>query len=128
MSNLSAATILALGYALGPSGTAEAAEIDGFLGMPAGARLASGVHQQVAATDTVVTGLKAVTAVVVQFRDAPTINQLFVQATVGDQAGTPAAGSFNISTLKPTATGNVTPIPATVFTDNINFDWIAIGT
>lgn len=32
MSNLSAPTLLALGYALGPNGTAEAAEIDGLLG------------------------------------------------------------------------------------------------
>jgi hypothetical protein len=128
MTNLSAATLLALGYALGPNGTAEALEVDGHLGLPAGARLAAGVHQQVAATDTVVTGLSTVTAVVVSFRDAPTINQLFVTGTIGDQAGSPAAGSINISTFKPTATGNVTPVPATVFTDNINFDWVAIGT
>ena len=91
-------------------------------------RVARGVHQQAAATDTIVTGLTTVVAVVAQMRDAPTINILWYSATIGDQAGSPAAGSFNLSIFKPTATGNVTPLAATVFTDNINFNWIAIGT
>lgn len=97
-------------------------------GVAAGYKIARGVHQQAAAQDTIVSGLATVVAVVVSFRDAPTLKQMFVRATIGNQTGAPAAGSFYIDTLKPTASGDVTPIAATDFTDNINFDWIAIGT
>lgn len=101
---------------------------NGVLALTSGVKIKAGVHTQVAASDTVATGLATVVAVIVNFQDAPTINQQFVSATIGDQAGAPAAGSFLLRTYKPTATGNVTPIPATVFTDNITFNYIAIGT
>ncbi len=97
-------------------------------GVAAGYKIARGVHQQAAATDTIVTGLATVVAVVACWRDTPTLKQMFLTATIGDQAGSPAAGSINISTFKPTASGNVTPIAATDFTDNLSIDWIAIGT
>lgn len=93
-----------------------------------GYKVARGIHRQVAAADTVVTGLATVVAAVVSFDDAPTVKQLFCRATIGDQAGTPAAGSIIISTFKPTAVNDVTPAPATDFTDTIDLAWVAIGT
>lgn len=97
-------------------------------GVAAGYKVARGVHQQAAASDTIVSGLTTVVAVVVQFRDAPTVKQFMCSGTIGNQSGAPAAGSFLLRTYKPTAVDNCTPIAATDFTDNLNFDWIAIGT
>lgn len=91
-------------------------------------RIARGIHRQVAAADTVVTGLATVVAAVVSFDDQATVKQLFCSATIGDQAGTPAAGSIIIKTQKPTAVNDVTPTAATDFTDNIDLAWIAVGT
>lgn len=97
-------------------------------GVAAGYKIARGVHQQAAASDTVVTGLATVVAVVASWRDAPTLKQMFVTASIGDQAGSPAAGSILINTYKPTASGDVTPTAATDFSDNLSINWIAIGT
>jgi len=97
-------------------------------GVAAGYKVARGVHQQAAASDTVVTGLTTVVAIVASWRDTPTLNQMFVTATIGNQAGAPAAGSVLIKTFKPTANNDVTPTAATDFTDNLSVDWIAIGT
>jgi hypothetical protein len=83
---------------------------------------------QVAQSDTIATGLATVVAVAVSFKSAPTVKQLFCAGDVGDQAGTPAAGSFLLKTYKPTAVNDVTPAPATDFTDNLSFDWVAVGT
>lgn len=81
-----------------------------------------------AASDTVVTGLATVVAVIAAFDSAPTVKQLFCAAQIGDQAGSPAAGSILIKTYKPTAVNDVTPTPATDFTDNLVIAWLAIGT
>jgi hypothetical protein len=97
-------------------------------GVAAGYKVARGRHTQVAASDTVVTGLATVVAVVASFDSAPTVNQLFCAATIGDQAGTPAAGSFLLKTFKPTAVDDCTPIAATDFTDTLVLGWAAIGT
>lgn len=97
-------------------------------GVAAGYKIARGVHQQAAASDTIVSGLTTVVAVVAMWRDTPTAKQMFVTATIGDQAGTPAAGSFLLKTFKPTAVNDVTPIAATDFTDNLSLNWIALGT
>jgi hypothetical protein len=97
-------------------------------GVAAGYKVARGVHQQAAASDTIVTGLTTVIAIVASWRDTPTLKQMFVTATIGDQAGAPAAGSVLIKTFKPTANNDVTPTAATDFTDNLSVDWIAIGT
>lgn len=96
-------------------------------GVAAGYKIARGEHTQVAASDTVVTGLTTVVAVVVSPR-TPTVKQLLFGASIGDQAGTPAAGSILITSYKPTAVDNVTPAAATDFTDNIKVNWVAIGT
>lgn len=105
-----------------------AAQAASVAGVAASYKLARGVHQQVAASDTVVTGLATVVAVVVSWRDTPTVKQMFLTATIGDQAGAPAAGSFLGKTFKPTATDNVTPTAATDFTENLSWNWVAIGT
>lgn len=102
--------------------------VNGAAGVAAGYKVARGVHQQAAAQDTIVTGLTTVVAVVAQWRDAPTIKQMFLTVSIGDQAGAPAAGSILSNTYKPTATNDVTPTAATDFTDNLSFNWIAIGT
>lgn len=105
------------------------AELEAFVqGAAGGYKIARGVHTQVAASDTVVTGLAAVVAVIVAFGGDPTVKQLFCAGLIGDQAGSPAAGSILINTYKPTAVDNVTPTAATDFTDNVKIAWIAIGT
>lgn len=98
------------------------------LAVAAGYKVARGVHTQVAASDTVVTGLTTVVAVVASFQSAPTVKQLFVAADVGDQAGSPDAGSILIKSYKPTAVNDCTPTAATDFTDDIVFGWVAVGT
>lgn len=97
-------------------------------GAGSGYKIARGVHTQVAASDTVVTGLATVVAVIVGFGGAPTVKQLFCAGSIGDQDGAPAAGSVLITTYKPTAVDNATPTAATDFTDNVKIAWVAIGT
>lgn len=94
------------------------------VGAPAaGYKVARGTHTQVAQEDAItVAGMTSIVSVQVSFHDAPTIKQMFV-AGLAD-----IGGNFLIRTYKPTATGNVTPIAATDFTDNIKFDWIVVGT
>lgn len=101
---------------------------NGVGGVAAGYKVARGIHTQVAASDTIVTGLATVVAAVVSFQSAPTVKQMFATADIGDQSGAPAAGSILINTLKPTAVNDVTPVVATDFTDNIKLAWIAVGT
>lgn len=86
-----------------------------------------GEHQQAAASDTVATNLATVVAVTVTPRSR-TVKQLEFAASVGDQAGSPAAGSFLLLSYKPTAVNDVTPVAATDFTDLIKVNWIAVGT
>lgn len=95
-------------------------------GLAAGYKIARGVHETVAAADTVVTGLATVVAVVAVLAADPTTDPLLVSADIGNQAGAPAAGSVYIKTWKPTANDNVTPVAATTFTKKVN--WVAIGT
>lgn len=117
--NIAAAVVAVEGYLLTGKGAA---------GVGNGYRIARGVHTQVAASDTVVTGLATVVAVVASFQTGPTVKQLFVEATIGNQAGAPAAGSVLIKTFKPTAVNDVTPVAATDFSENLEIAWIAIGT
>lgn len=88
-------------------------------------KIASGQHKTVAADDTVVTGLTKVLYAVASLEDAPVIGSDRAQAVVGDQAGTPAAGSILIKTFKPTSATDTTPIAATTFSKKVN--WIALG-
>lgn len=95
-------------------------------GAAAGYKLARGVHETVAASDEVTTGLATVVAVVVSLADDPGINPMLVTASVGNQAGAPAAGKFYLKSWKATGVDDATPIPATTFAKKVN--WIAIGT
>lgn len=95
-------------------------------GTAAGFKVARGQATTVAASDTIVTGLTTVVSAVANLEDVPVIGADRAQAVVGDQAGTPAAGSILIKTFKPTATGDATPIAATTFGKKVN--WIAWGT
>lgn len=91
-------------------------------------RIARGVHTQVAASDTVATGLTTVVAVIVT-PQLYTVNQQWFGASIGDQAGSPAAGSFLLNSWKATNhTNDTTPVAATTFSDNIPVNWVAIGT
>jgi hypothetical protein len=98
-------------------------------GTAAGFRLARGQATTATASDTVVTGLTAVVSVVANLEDNPVVGCSFSSSAIGDQAGTPAAGSVLIKTWKPTtagAGGNPDVIAATTFGKKVN--WVAIGT
>jgi hypothetical protein len=91
-----------------------------------GMRVASGQATTVAASDTIVTGLATVTAVVATLNDDPVAGAQSVTASIGNQAGAPAAGSFLLKTWKATAAGDTSLIAATTFGRKVN--WIAYGT
>lgn len=99
---------------------------NGIQGLDAGYKIARGQATTATASDTVVTGLATVVAVVANLESAPVIGCDRGTGAIGDQAGTPAAGSILIQTWKPTASGDATPIAATTFSKKVN--WIAIGT
>ena len=84
-------------------------------------KLAYGNHTNVAASDTVSTVLSVVLAVVVSLKDDPAASAdvALVSADVGDQAGTPAAGSFLLKSWE------VDTTVATTFGEEIS--WIAVG-
>lgn len=90
-----------------------------------GYKVVTGQATTVTASDTVATGLTTVLFAVANLEDAPVIGCDRAQANIGDQVGTPAAGSILIKTFKPTASGDATPIAATTFGKKVN--WIAIG-
>lgn len=94
-------------------------------GQATGLRMAAGQHTTVAASDTVVTGLASVALVVAQLDDDPVDGAMHVTASIGDQAGAPAAGSILIKGWKSTD-GDATLIAATTFNKKVN--WIALGT
>jgi hypothetical protein len=95
-------------------------------GVAAGYKIARGIHTTVDENDTVVTGLATVVAVVASLDSDPVAGAQFVTASIGDQAGSPAAGSILIKTWKATAAGDTALIAATTFSKLVG--WIAIGT
>lgn len=84
-----------------------------------------GTHTTVAAVDTLKTKLQKVLGAVAVLEDAPVLAVDRALAFIGDQAGTPAAGSIQIKTFKPTAAGDTTPVAATTFSKKVN--WVAFG-
>lgn len=90
-----------------------------------GTRYVSGQHTSVAASDTVVTGLASVGGIVATLDSDPVAGAQSVTASIGDQAGAPAAGSVLIKTWKATGAGDTALIAASTFTRKIN--WIAWG-
>lgn len=84
-----------------------------------------GQHTTVAASDTVVTGLTQVFGVVAALDSNPVDDPFLVSTSIGDQAGTPAAGSFLLNTWKNTGGTDPTPAAATTFSKKVN--WLAWG-
>lgn len=95
-------------------------------GIASGYKIARGQQTTVAASDTVVTGLSTVVAVIASLDSDPGDDPFMASASIGDQAGSPAAGSIYIKTWKNTGGTDPTPAAATTFSKKVN--WIAIGT
>lgn len=94
-------------------------------GVAAGYKIARGTLTPVSASDTVVTGLSTVVAAVASLKGAPTLTHNIVVADIGDQAGTPVAGSILIKSYKPTGAADCTPVAATTPWSAV--DLVAIG-
>ncbi len=92
----------------------------------AGYKIARGQQLTVTAADTVATGLATVVAVVASMESDPADDPFMCSAQIGDQAGSPVAGSIIIKTWKNTGGTDPTPLAATTFGKKVN--WIAIGT
>ena len=95
------------------------------MGYAAGYKIARGQLTTASATDTVVTGLATVVSAVASYDTDPGDANFLVSCTIGDQAGTPAAGSIIVKTWK-TDGADPTPSAATSFSKKVN--WIAVGT
>lgn len=91
-------------------------------GVGSGYKIARGVHLQVAASDTVATGLATVVAAFVSHVQSPTVKQTYVSTTIGDQDEAPPAGSILIEVWKNPGT------PSDDLTENLSYNWIAVGT
>lgn len=84
--------------------------------------VARGQATTVDENDTIVTGLGALACVVVQLDDDPVDGCMHATASIGNQSGAPAAGSFLLKTWKSTD-GDATLVAATTFGKKVN--WIA---
>jgi hypothetical protein len=96
------------------------------LGVAGGKKIAFGQATTASASDTIVTGLATVAGVVCSYDDSPADANTFVNGSIGDQAGAPAAGSFLLKTWKTADGADVTPAAATSFGKKVN--WVACGT
>jgi len=85
--------------------------------------IAYGTATTATASDTIATGLKKVTAVIVSAASGDETNKFFF-GSIGDQAGTPAAGSFLLVSKKDTD-ADAALVDATTF--GIVVNWIALG-
>lgn len=118
---------------VGAVGVKSAAGLTQYLAaaVAAGQKVASGqvvITPGTAATATVVTGLATVAAVVAVLQSDPDGDNIAaVSATIGDQAGSPAAGSVIIKTWKFNGASDVTMVAATAATP-YTVNWIAVGT
>lgn len=88
-------------------------------------RMATGQCTTASASDTIVTGLGTLKSVVVSINDDVTDGLSWATGSLGDQAGTPAAGSFLLKTWKNTSGTDPTPAAASSFSVKVN--WIAYG-
>lgn len=95
-------------------------------GVAGGYKLARGQATTASASDTVVTGLALVVSAVASMDSDPADDPFMCSCSIGDQAGTPAAGSILVKTWKNTGGTDPTPLAATTFSKKVN--WIAIGT
>lgn len=117
---------LKVGAGAGTAVARTAAELNALVqGVAAGYKVARGV-EAVTGTATVVTGLTTVVAVIATAQsDMDGVALAAVSATIGNQAGAPAAGSVILKAWKVTAVDDATLIAASA-AQNIN--WIAVGT
>ena len=88
-------------------------------------RTVAGQATTVSASDTIVTGLTKLTSAIAVLDDNPGDDPEWANASIGDQAGSPAAGSFLLKTWKNTGGTDPTPVAATTFSKKVN--WIASG-
>jgi hypothetical protein len=107
--------------------TKTTGEINALVGGVAGGyKIAYGVKAVGAASETIVTGLATVVAIIVTLVGDPSSTHMFSTATPGNQSGAPAAGSFILKSWTYTAADNGAPIAAN--TTFANVSWLAIGT
>ncbi|QOG20455.1 hypothetical protein [Bradyrhizobium sp. SEMIA] len=114
------------GGALKIAGTDVTAQLAKAMASPAGGnKFVGGQISTATAADTVITGLATVVACGATFDSDPGDDPMLVSATIGDQAGSPAAGSIIVKTWKNTGGTDPTPLAATTFTKKVN--WWAFG-
>jgi hypothetical protein len=94
-------------------------------GTSAAKKYVGGQLTTASAADTVVTGLATVIACGATLDSDPVDDPMLASATIGDQAGAPAAGSIIVKTWKNTGGTDPTPLAATTFTKKVN--WWAYG-
>lgn len=95
-------------------------------GAASGYKIARGVASTASASDTIVSGLTTVVAVVCTLQTDAADDPFLATCSIGDQAGTPAAGSFLLKTWKNTSGSDPTPLASSTTTNKVN--WLAIGT
>lgn len=96
------------------------------VGVASGYKLARGQATTSTASDTVATGLATVVSAVASLDSDPTDDPFMCSCSIGDQAGSPVAGSILIKTWKNTGGTDPTPQAAGTFSKKVN--WIAVGT
>lgn len=90
-----------------------------------GLKTVAGQATTATASDTIVTGLSKLVGAIASLDDSPIDDPIMATASIGDQAGSPAAGSFLLKTWKDTGGTDPTPAAATTFSKKVN--WIAFG-
>ncbi len=90
-----------------------------------GLKIAAGQATTASASDTIVTGLAKLIGVVATEDSDPVDDPEWVSASIGDQNGSPAAGSFLLKTWKNTSGTDPTPVAASTFSKKVN--WVAFG-
>lgn len=106
-------------------GKLTVADVDKTQALATAVRTARGQATTVAAVDTIATGLPVLTSVTAALDSDPSDDPFMVSASIGDQAGSPAAGSFYLKTWKNTGGTDPTPLAATTFGKKVN--WAATG-
>lgn len=114
------------GGALKIAGVDKTAQLSAALAAPAaGHKFVCGQITTATAADTVATGLATVAACGATLDSDPSDDPEFVSATIGDQNGSPVAGSIIVKTWKNTGGTDPTPVAATTFSKKVN--WWAYG-
>jgi hypothetical protein len=92
--------------------------------LSSGLRIAMGQHTTGSASDEVVTGLNKVLFAIASMEDDPVDGAMDVTAMVGNQTGTPPAGSILIKSWKSTD-GDASYQAASTASKKVN--WLAFG-